>query len=403
MPVILHADMNNFFASVECLSDRSLCDVPMAVCGSVEQRHGIVLAKNQLAKKYGVKTGETIGDAKKKCPYLVIREPHAEKYIEVSKAVTSFFREYTDLVEPFGIDESWLDVSAFSGERIADGTAVADALRKRIKRDIGITASVGVSFNKIFAKMGSDYKKPDATTIITRDNYRELLWPLPVSDLLFVGRATTERFHYCSIDTIGDLANRDANDIERRFGKPGLALWRYANGLDSSKVARADIRYSPKSISNSVTPPRDMESDDDVSAVLHILSDCVAFRLRREKKYCSTVRISMRDTKLRVTERQTVISPSFLSCDIYKTAFSLFRQSPSLPLRSIGVCGADLTDGDAVQLSFFTDESSIRRERLEIASDALKKRFGGGILRPAAVLADRAFSGLTPRDSPFNG
>ncbi|MBO4217391.1 MAG: DNA polymerase IV [Clostridia bacterium] len=401
MPVILHADMNNFFASVECLSDPSLRDVPMAVCGSVEKRHGIVLAKNQLANAYGVKTGETVGDAKSKCPRLVIAEAHAEKYIKISKAVMSLFGEYTDFTEPFGIDECWLDISEYAGEDTAVGKAVADEIRKKISTDIGITASVGVSYNKIFAKMGSDYKKPDATTIITKKNYKDLLWPLPVSDLLFVGKSTAEKFHYCSIDTIGDLALRDACDIEKRFGKPGLSLWKYANGLDDSRVMRRDERVPPKSIGNSVTPARDMKTSDDVSAVLHILSDCVAFRLRAENMYFSVVKFSMRDTSLRITDKQIRIKRSCLSADIYAAAYALFRQNGYLPLRSIGVTVTDLTDTENEQLSLFNDEREQKQKRLEIASDGLKRRFGGLIVRPAAELTDPAFSALIPRDSPL--
>ncbi len=401
MPVILHADMNNFFASVECLYDASLRTVPMAVCGSAEKRHGIVLAKNQLAKAFGVRTGETIGDAKSKCPKLKIAEAHAERYFKISKEVMAMFREYTDFAEPFGIDECWLDVSAYAGNDISTGKAVADEIRNKISKEIGITASVGVSYNKIFAKMGSDYKKPDATTTITQGNFKELLWPLPVSDLFFVGRATAEKFHYCSIDTIGDLALRDAHDIERRFGKNGLSLWKYANGLDDSRVLRADARIPPKSIGNSVTPVRDMKCDDDVSAVLHIIADCVAFRLRAEGKYCSIIRISMRDTNLRITDKQARIRPSCLASEIYEAAFCMYQQSGYLPLRSIGITGAELSDRADEQLSFFSDERRMRLERLEAASDVLKRRYGSFIMRPAAVLTDSAFSELVPRDSPL--
>ena len=402
MQVILHADMNNFFASVECLSDPSLKNVPMAVCGSVERRHGIVLAKNQLAKAFGVKTGETIADAKSKCPKLKIAEPHPDRYIGISRQAISMFREYTDFVEPFGIDECWLDVSEYTNGSIGDGKAVDDEIRRKISKEIGITASVGVSFNKVFAKMGSDYRKPDATTLITRGNFRELLWPLPVSDLLFVGKATSERFHYCSIDTIGELALRDASDIEKRFGKAGLSLWKYANGLDTSSVSRSDLRVPPKSIGNSITPPRDLKSDTDVSALLHILSDCVAMRLRAENRCCSTVRLTLRDTDLKITERQEKIEPSCVSRDLYETAFSIYRRCGRLPLRSIGVCGADLTERGDAQISFFTDMSKIRQEALETAADSLKRRFGNLILRPAAVLTDPAFSNLLPRSEDLH-
>ena len=203
--VILHCDLNCFYASVELLSHPDLRDVPMAVCGDPNSRHGIILAKNEPAKKFGIQTAETIWQAKKKCPDLVLLPPHHDLYREYSRKVNAIYDEYTDLVEPFGIDESWLDVTHTLHLFGGDARALADALRERMKRQLGLTLSVGVSFNKVFAKLGSDYKKPDATTVISRENWKELVWPLQVGDLLYVGGAARKLLKQYGITTIGQL------------------------------------------------------------------------------------------------------------------------------------------------------------------------------------------------------
>ena len=203
--VILHCDMNGFFASVELLDYPQLRDKPMAVCGNPENRHGIILAKNEIAKKYGVVTAETLWQARKKCPDLQVVPPHHDKYKHYSRMINDIYLRFTDMVEPFSVDESWLDVTA-SLKLFGAGKEIADTIRQTVKKELGLTLSVGVSYNKIFAKMGSDYKKPDATTIITRENFKNLLWPLDIHEMFFVGDATAARLHECGIKTIGELA-----------------------------------------------------------------------------------------------------------------------------------------------------------------------------------------------------
>ena len=251
--VIFHCDLNSFYASVELLDHPELRHLPVAVCGDPESRHGIILAKNEPAKAFGVKTAETIWQARKKCPELVLLPAHHSKYRDFSRQVNGLYREYTDLVESFGIDESWLDVTGTLHLFGGDARALADQLRDRIRSQFGLTISVGVSFNKVFAKLGSDYKKPDATTVITRENYRQIVWPLPVTDLLYVGRAAAHTFQRFNIRTIGDLANFDRDALFSLLGKTGAQLHDFASGADRSPVAPASQSTPPKSVGNGCT------------------------------------------------------------------------------------------------------------------------------------------------------
>lgn len=248
--VILHSDLNNFYASVECLDNTTLRGKPVAVCGDPELRHGIVLAKSYEAKAFGVATGQAIWEAKQRCPDLMVVPPRYDRYIELSQSVRALYVQYTDQVEPFGLDESWLDVGGSVG-LFGDGKHIADEIRLRVRHEIGLTVSVGVSFNKVFAKLGSDLKKPDATTVISRENFRELAWSQPVSDLLYVGPATTKKLGRYGIRTIGDLARTDPAFPHAILGKVGVMLWRFANGLDSSGVATYYAMPPIKSIGNS--------------------------------------------------------------------------------------------------------------------------------------------------------
>ena len=259
--MILHCDCNSFYASCELLSRPELRGVPVAVCGDPAERHGIILAKNEPAKKYGVKTAETIWQAKKKCPDLVLLPPHHDLYAEYSRKVNLIYSDYTDLVEPFGIDESWLDVTHSLHLFGGNAEALADTLRSRVKRELGLTISVGVSFNKVFAKLGSDYKKPDATTVISPENWQEIVWPLPVGALLYVGRAAQELLEKYGVRTIGELAGCSEEMLETLMGKLGVQLHRYANGLDSASVLGEQERDSVKSVGNSMTFRKDLPPD----------------------------------------------------------------------------------------------------------------------------------------------
>ena len=289
---ILHCDMNNFYASVECMLDTSLRDKAVAVCGSVEERHGIVLAKNYKAKGCGVKTGEAIWQAKQKCRDLVIVEPHYEQYMKFSKLAREVYSRYTDQIEPYGMDECWLDVSG-SGIK-GTGFEIADEIRRTIKFEMGLTISAGVSFNKIFAKLGSDMKKPDAVTCIDRETFKEKIWGLPASDLLGVGRATEKVLYGYGIHTIGQLAEAPEGLLKGRFGKNGIALKRYANGEDHSLVMRSDYVSPVKSVGHGITTLQDLENAAEVWCVMLELVQDIGSKLRSHKKKACGIIVPMR-------------------------------------------------------------------------------------------------------------
>ena len=391
--VILHSDLNNFYASVEQRDNPELKGKPLAVCGDPEQRHGIVLAKSQEAKIYGVKTGDAIWEAKQKCRELLVVPPHYDRYLETSAAAREIYVSYTDQVEPFGLDECWLDVGG-SMSLFGDGPTIADGIRARIREELGLTVSVGVSFNKVFAKLGSDYKKPDATTVITRDNYRDLVWALPVSDLLYVGPATTAKLKRYGITTIGGLAGMDAQALYRLFGKVGVMLHRFANGQDSAGVAAYHTMPLVKTVGNSTTAPRDLITDDDVKITLYALCDSVAARLREQGALCTTVQLSVRDNALMWYGCQRKLSmPLCNSTGIFEAAFALYLDHrPPRPVRSLSVRASGLTPvGDGVQLSLFGEERrSLKHTDLERAMDKVRAKYGYASIRRGIMLTDPA-------------
>ena len=293
MKTILHCDANNFYASVECLDRPDLKNKPVAVCGDAEKRHGIILAKNDIAKKAGVKTAETINSARNKCPDLVLVSPHFEKYVAVSDSIFDIYKQYTDKVEPFGIDEGWLDVTS-SSRLFGDGVKIANELRARVKKQIGLTISVGVSFTKIFAKLGSDLKKPDATTLISPQNFKQLIWPLPASEMLMVGGRTYAALLSLGIRTIGDLACADETLLTQKLGVNGAKLRSYANGEEGEDVREYYNGRVHKSIGHSTTMPKDVTSRDECAAVIFALSEMVAARLRKSKSTAAGVSVSLR-------------------------------------------------------------------------------------------------------------
>ncbi len=400
--VILHADLNNFYASVECLHRPELRDKPVAVCGDPTLRHGIVLAKNYPAKSLGIKTGEVIWQARKKCPDLIVVPPDYSLYLRFARLAREIYLNYTDQIEPFGIDEAWLDVTGSIG-LYGDGPQIADQIRDRIKFELGITASIGVSYNKIFAKLGSDMKKPDATTVITPDNFRQLVWPLPASDLLYVGRATKAKLSRYMIRTIGDIASTSRYFLHFLLGKWGDILWSFANGEDCSPVAPFGDEGIIKSIGNSTTTPRDLSDNDDVKLVIYVLAESVAARMREHGFKCRTVQIYVRDCDLAVFERQGKVERATnLSSDIALKAMELFTANYrwQKPLRSIGVRGTDfVTEGEAVQVSLFIDEEERkRREDLEKTVDILRRRFGHFSIQRGLMMGDRKLTNLNPKD-----
>ncbi len=386
--VILHCDLNCFFASVELLRYPALRDVPVAVCGDPESRHGIVLAKNEAAKQLGVKTAETIWQARQKAPHLITLPPHHSLYREYSRRVNTIYGQYTDLVEPFGIDESWLDITGSMHLFGGDGRDVADQLRQRLREELGLTISVGVSFNKIFAKLGSDYKKPDATTVIPPERWQEIVWPLPAGDLLGVGRSTQKLLGQYGIETIGQLAAFPRHALETLLGKHGAQLHDYANGLDNSPVRPQHESEPVKSVGNGTTFPRNLTRWEEVRAGLSVLCDSVAGRLRRQQLYCSGVSLTIRDPQFRQFSHQVRLdTPTHLQQDIYRAALALARQSwhaPS-PIRALTVTALYLTDSaDSFQQLDLLDSSapqrSDRRERLEQAMDDIRRKYGKGAI-----------------------
>ena len=398
--VILHCDANSFYASVECLYRPSLRHSPVAVCGSVEERHGIVLTKNQLAKQQGVQTGEAIWQARMKCPDLVCVPPDFALYLRFSQRMRKLYEEYAERVESFGLDEAWMDISN-PGVTIGDGERIAHEIRNRIKRELGITVSVGVSFNKVFAKLGSDLKKPDAVTVIPPDAFQEKVWGLPVGELLFVGPATRRKLGEMNVRTIGDLARMDAGLLRGRLGKPGLTLKAYASGLDTSPVMPAQANAVIKSVGNSTTPPHDLQNTDDARCLYYLLAESVAARLRQDGLRAKCVAISARDTEL-VTRscQQTLDRATNLSGEIARAALQLFQERFALgfPYRSIGLsCSALSPQDEPVQLDFMGDEAQrMKNERLENAIDGLRRRFGHQIVRRAVVLTDRQYATVNP-------
>ena len=409
--VIFHCDLNSFYASVELLDHPELKDRPAAVCGDPERRHGIILAKNELAKKYKVQTAETIWQARRKCPDLVLLPAHHWKYREYSKKVNAIYERYTDLVEPFSIDESWLDVTGTLHLFGGDGKALADQIRQTVRQELGLTVSVGVSFNKVFAKMGSDYRKPDATTVITRENFQQLLWPLPVTDLLFVGRAAARVLNGYGIRTIGDLARFDRESLGQILGKGGYTLHDYATGREHAPVVPARDMPGPKSVGNGLTFPKNLVGWEQLRTALSELADEVAVRLRKHGLKCTTVQITVRDPSFKDICRQKRLSaPTYISRDLAQCGMELLHScwSERQPVRALTITAQNLVEerdaGEQVDL-FAADAIPCRDklEKLEKAMDSIRDKYGRGAISIASAVhpagePDREDQRLPPGD-----
>ncbi len=380
----MHSDINSCFVSVELLSRPELRGQPVAVAGSEAERHGIILAKSEEAKAMGVKTGMVLWQARRLCPELVILPPHYDCYEEISRLAHRLYGEFTNQQEPFGLDESWLDITGCHAHR--DGYLAAEEIRRRMKKELGVTVSVGVSWNKPFAKLGSDYKKPDAVTVLSKDNFRELLWPLPASELLFVGPATTRTLAALGIRTIGELARADVDTLCLRLGKNGLTLHRYANGWDDSPVRYWDRLPPPKSISNSTTPPRDLLCDGEVRTYLLRLTEEVAGRLRKGGFTARQASLSLRsaDTLRWHSHQAPLLRPTDITRELFEAAWSLFRQSHRWPqaLRGIGFAVFGLEAEAPEQTDLFTDYNRLENlRRLDRTVDSIRSRFGTDAIR----------------------
>ena len=386
--IVLHCDLNCFYASVELLSRPDLRDVPVAVCGDPTSRHGIILAKNEHAKKYGVATAETIWQAKKKCPDLVLLPPHHDLYHIYSKKVNAIYTEYTDLVEPFGIDESWLDITGSCHLFGGDAVKIADDIRNRVHTELGLTLSVGVSFNKIFAKLGSDYKKPDATTLISRENWKEIVFPLPIRDLLFVGRAAAKVLNQYGVYTIGELAQFPVDTLEELFGKLGLQLHEYASGEEHSPVRSWYEPEAVKSVGNSTTYRHNLTTWDAVRTGISLLADSVAMRLRHHGLYCGGVQITIKDANFKsITRQKQLPAGTHLMKDISCAAMELMESAwtPPNPIRLLGVTAINLTEGPETYeqmdlLGGSKNEKNEKQEKVEKTMDAIRARFGSSAI-----------------------
>ena len=381
--VILHCDCNSFFASVETALNPEYKNVPMAVCGSVEDRHGIVLAKNEIAKKYKIETAETVYSAKRKCPSLVIVEPHHDEYVKFSRRVNDIYARFTEQIEPFGIDESWLDVTA-SQKIFGSGIEIAEAIRKQVREEIGITVSIGVSFNKVFAKLGSDYKKPDAITVLSRDNYKSVIYPLPASALIYVGKKTERALYTMGIKTIGELASVSKQMLVSRFGKAGEQLYKSANGLDDSPVVSLSLSDDAKSISNGFTFKHNLLGRDEWKIGVNYLCEDIGSKLRKNSQKCSTVAVTIKDSELAIIQRQRQLDkPTDISKEIATLAYEIILDEwePHKPIRMITVSVSNMIKSESFseQINMFDNSSYEKREKdsnLEDALDKIRQKYG---------------------------
>lgn len=389
---ILHSDMNCFYASVEMMLDPSLRGKPVAVCGSTENRHGIVLAKSEMAKKAGVKTGMVNWEARQLCPGLIMVKPQYDQYLKYSELARNIYQRYTDQVEPYGMDECWLDVTGSRGV-CGDGMKIAESIRREIKEELGLTVSIGVSYNKIFAKLGSDMKKPDAVTEISKDTFQEKVWPLPASDLLFVGRATSAKFSNYGIKTIGDIAATDPDFLKRLLGVNGLQLWKYAAGRDDTPVMHKDFVSPIKSVGHGITCVADLLDDEEVWKVMLELSQDIGHRLRLHKLKATGVQISIRSNDLGYRQFQAPLSLSTQSpLMIAKKAHSIFQSNYrwSTPVRAVTVRAINLVpQGVPEQIDLFTDMRRVEKaEKLDDCIEEIRRRFGKRAVFQACLLGD---------------
>ncbi len=400
--VVLHSDCNCFYASVELLHHPELRGKPVAVGGDPESRHGIILTADYTAKKYGVKTGMALWQAKQLCPDITFLPPRMDLYLRFSRMAQEIYADYTDLREPFGCDESWLDVTA-SATLKGDGELIAKEISDRMKSELGITVSIGVSYNKIFAKLGSDYKKPDAITTMYRNEFKEKVWSLPASDLLYVGKSTAKKLKSIGVKTIGELAAMDEKLLVSLLGKMGSVLWGFANGYDNSPVRKENTHAAIKSVGNSTTTPRDLTTDEDVKIIIYVLSESVAARLRENGFRCRTVEISIRDNELYSFTRQCKVNNATnITEEIAREAYRLFKENYNWhkPIRSVGVRGADLvTDYYFEQLDMFTDAAMREKQmKVDAAVDDIRRRFGFYSVQRGLMYQDRDLSAVNAKE-----
>ena len=390
--IILHSDANYFYASVEMLLNPDLRGKAVAVCGSTEERHGIVLAKSELAKKAGVQTGQANWEARQACPGLIIVPPQYDQYCKFSKLLRNIYLDITDQVEPYGMDECWLDVSG-SRNLYGTGEEIAQRIRERVKDELGLTVSIGVSFNKIFAKLGSDMKKPDAVTVLDEQNWRDRIWPLGVGELLFIGRRRTKKLLDRGVRTIGELAHTDPSLLESWFGKVGLMLWVFANGKDTSAVMPNGYSAPIKSVGHGITCSCDLHTDDEVWKVMLELSQDIGHRLHKYNLAARGVAIAVRGNDLAGQQfRSTIPFPTQSPMEIAQAVRLLFnkRYGWQVPIRAITVTAINLVPADRPsQIDMFgNEEARLHRKRLDDCVEDIRRRFGKQAIMNASLLGD---------------
>jgi len=392
--VILHCDLNSFYASVELLDYPALREKPVAVCGDPGSRHGIILAKNEAAKKFKIQTAETVWQARRKCPDLILLPAHHQKYLHWSKVINAIYERYTDLVEPFSVDESWLDVTGTLHLFGKDGKALADEIRRVVRTETGLTISVGVSFNKVLAKLGSDMKKPDATTVITPADLPAKVFPLPITDMLFVGRASAKVLGQYGIHTIGDAVAFGREGLVGLLGKSGSSLYDNCAGLEHAPVRRREDMPSPKSIGNSITFRRNLLGEEDIRAGLALLADSVAGRLRRHGFRCATLHVLVKDPNFQSISRQRRLDrPVCTAAELSELALDILRGcwNFNAPIRQLGLTGQNLVPEEDAgeQLDLFAPQTAPqgeKREKVERAMDDIRRRFGKDAITSALIL-----------------
>lgn len=399
--VILHCDINHCYAQIEEMKFPELRNVPMAVGGNSEKRHGIILAKNDLAKSYKIKTGETLLEAYEKCPSLLIINPHYEDYIYYSEKVKEIYKRYSDKVESFGLDEAWIDVSD-TLVLFGSGYKVAKKIQKAVLEEVGLTISIGISFNKVFAKFGSDLIKPSGVVEITPENFKEKVWSCPVESLFYVGKATRRKLHYLSIDTIEDLANSDVQVLKKELGKMGEILWRFANGRDDIEVSLIESKKKIKSIGNSITAPKDIKNEKEAKIVLNGLCESVASRLKEEHLQGNVISLSVRDVNLVSFNRQKKLDyDTNLADEILEEAMKLLKENVLFEksLRSLGVSVSELKpDDEFIQLDLFLNqEKRWKQKKIDQAIDQIRNKYGYYKIKKCNMLLDEALANFDPK------
>lgn len=405
MRYILHSDLNNFYASVECMINKDIRNKAVVVVGDVEKRHGIVLAKNYIAKSYGIKTGDTVWEAKNKCLEELVTVPtHFELYKKISEYVKDIYRSYSDRVESFGIDEAWIDITS-RVQNFNEAEKLAHEIRLRVLEEVGITVSIGVSFNKVFAKLGSDYKKPNAVTVISDQNFKDIVWKLPCEDLIMVGNHTKEKLNKNNIFSIGDIAFAGRDFLKRLLGKNGESIYEYACGLDSSEVKLIGAIDQIKSIGNSTTCSKDLTKDEEVKSVIYILAENVAKRMRAKNLWCNEVVLTIKNSKLESFDRQKRLGyPTNLARDIASAAYNIFKSEYSWDdtVRLVGVRACGICE-EPMQYNFLINTNTIyKKQRLEETVEQLRGRFGYKIITRACVKGDVELSQIDPTEHKFS-